>query len=59
MKFSDVLEEYLQLRDDERDANSDSEPISRGSNRRERMRELLEEMDQLTAGVDVSGEGKE
>lgn len=46
-KFSELLTEYLQLEADERDADTDWEPIQRRSDRRERKQELLDAMDAL------------
>jgi hypothetical protein len=57
MKFSDALTEYLQLREDER-ADHEREPLARRADRRERMGELLVEMDLITNGVKACAPGQ-
>ena len=48
MKFSELLTEYLALRDDIRE-DDDWTPIYRKGQRREQMQELLDQMDAILA----------
>ena len=59
MKFSEMLKEYLQLREDEASRDDSWTPIAQRGQRRERMDELLDGMDQLvvTAGVKENKNG--
>ena len=48
LKFSEILESYLQLREDMLDPEMhDRESFSTRKNRRDNMRELLEDMDKM------------
>jgi len=48
LKFSELLESYLQLREDMLDPEMhDRESFSTRNNRRDNMRELLEDMDTM------------
>jgi hypothetical protein len=55
MKFSEMLTEYLQLREDEATRDDSWTPIAQRGQRRDRMNELLEGMDQLIAASGVKG----
>lgn len=52
MKFSEMLTEYLDLRETEATADDSWTPIAQQCARRERMNELLQDMDELFAHSD-------
>ena len=53
MKFSEMLTEYLDMREDEATRDDSWTPIAQRGQRRERTAELLEGMDQLIASPGV------